>query len=70
MARTIASLPSGSRLSDHLSIGVLAHVFPRAVVRASLAANGRTSQRQRALPAEMMVYFVLALGLFRSVSTR
>lgn len=70
MARTPASLPGGPRLSDHLSIGVLAHVFPRAAVRESLAACGRTSQRRRDLPAEVMVYFVLALGLFRSVSTR
>ena len=70
MARTVASLPGGPRLSDHLSIGVLAHVFPRDAVRASLVASDRTSQRRRALPAEVMVYFVLALGLFRSVSTR
>ena len=70
MARTVASLPGGPRLSDHLSIGILAHVFPRSAVRASLAACGRTSRRRRDLPAEVMVYFVLALGLFRSVSTR
>ena len=70
MARTAATLPGGPRLSDYLSIGVLAHVFPRPAVRASLAACGRTSQRRRDLPAEVMVYFVLALGLFRSVSTR
>ena len=70
MARTVASLPGGPRLSDYLSIGVLAHVFPRRTVHAALRACGRTSQRRRALPAEVMVYFVLALGLFRSVSTR
>ena len=33
MARTVASLPDGPRLSDQLSIGVLAHAFPRCVVR-------------------------------------
>ena len=70
MARTAATLPGGPRLSDHLSIGVLAHVFPRPAVRAALAACGRTNRRRRDLPAEVMVYFVLALGLFRSVSTR
>ena len=41
--------------------------FP--AVRVSLAACGRTSRRWN-LPAEVMVYFVLALGLFRSVSPR
>ena len=70
MAGSAATLPGGPRLSDPLSIGVLAHVFPRPAVRAALAACGRTSQRRRDLPAEVMVYFVLALGLFRSVSTR
>ncbi len=70
MARTTTSLPGGPRLSDHLSIGVLGHVFSRPAVRVSLAACGRTSQRRRALSTEMMVYFVLALGRFRSVLTR
>ena len=68
--RTQAVLPGGPRLSDYLSIGVLAQVYPIAAVREALASCGRASLRQRALPAEAMVYYVVALGLFRSVSAR
>ena len=67
---TQAVLPGGPRLSDYLSIGVLAQVYPIASVREALASCGRGSRRQRALPAEAMVYYVVALGLFRSVSAR
>ena len=70
MGRTQAVLPGGARLSDYLSVGVIAQVFPLAAVRAALAECGRRSQRQRSLPAEVMVYYVIALALFRSVSTR
>ena len=62
MSRTQAVLPGGPRLSDYLSIGVLAQVYPIAAVREALASCGRASLRQRALPAEAMVYYVVALG--------
>ena len=70
MSRTQAVLPGGPRLSDYLSIGVLAQVYPITSVREALASCGRESRRQRDLPAEAMVYYVVALGLFRSVSAR
>ena len=70
MSRTQAVLPGGPRLSDYLSIGVLAQVYPIPSVREALASCGRESRRQRDLPAAAMVYYVVALGLFRSVSAR
>ena len=70
MARSQALLPGGARVSDYLSVGVIAQVFPLSAVRAALEESGRGSQRQRSLPAEVMVYYVIALGLFRSVSAR
>ena len=70
MARTQAVLPGGARLSDYLSVGVIAQVYPLAQVKAALEESGRRSKRQRSLPAEVMVYYVIALGLFRSVSAR
>ena len=70
MARTQAVLPGGARLSDYLSVGVIAQVFPLSAVRAALDESGRRSQRQRSLPAEVMVYYVIAMALFRSVSAR
>ena len=70
MSRTQAVLPGGPRLSDYLSIGVIAQVYPIAAVREALASCSRGSRRRRDLPAEAMMYYVVALGLFRSVSAR
>lgn len=70
MARTRAVLPGGARLSDYLSLGVIARVFPLRAVRAALRECGRASQRRRALPAEAMVYYVIAMSLFRAAATR
>ena len=70
MARTRAVLSGGVRLSDYLSVGVIARVFPLRAVRAALQQSDRSSRRRRALPAEAMVYYVIAQALFRSVSAR
>ena len=51
-------------------MGVIAKVFPLRAVRAALRECGRASQRKRALPAEAMVYYVIAMGLFRAAATR
>ena len=60
----------GRGCQDYLSVGVIAQIFPLPAVRAALDECGRRSQRQRSLPAEVMMYYVIALGLFRSVSAR
>ena len=70
MARTPASLPGGLRLSDYLSVGVIARVFPRTAVREALRRTERESVRRRSLPAEVMMYYVIAMSLFRQASTR
>ena len=57
---------SGVRLSDHMAIGVLTHTFPPATVDAVIAATGRREQRNRLLPARVMVYYVLAMALFHA----
>ncbi|MCA1678510.1 MAG: IS4 family transposase [Actinobacteria bacterium] len=56
------------RLSDHISIGVLTRVFSPEVVDRVIAESGRTEQRQRLLPARVVVYYVLGLGLYGSSS--
>lgn len=68
MARTKAELGAGPRLSDYLSVGVLARVCPKSTVDRVLAARGKTSQRERDLPAYAVVYYVIALSLFMSVA--
>ena len=70
MARTVAMLPEGVRLTDHISLGVLTASFPLDTVKAVLARTGRESQRERDLPAHVMVYYAIALALYADVSTR
>jgi hypothetical protein len=59
---------SDSRLTDHISIGVLTRVFPPELVDGVVAEAGRRERRQRLLPARVVVYYVLALALFADKS--
>jgi hypothetical protein len=70
MAGKVATLPSGSRITDFVSFGILARAFPIAKVHEALAATGKASQRQRDLPAHVVVYYVLALSLYMQSSSR
>jgi hypothetical protein len=60
--------PSDSRLSDHISIGVLTRVFPPELVDGVVAEAGRAERRHRLLPARVVVYYVLAMALFADSS--
>ena len=68
MARTVARLPSGARISDHVTLGVLTSTVPAALIDTVLADTGRQSQRQRQLPARLVVYYVMALALYAQAS--
>jgi len=70
VARTVAGLPAGSRITDYISLGVLTKSFPLDKVTAVVAAAGKTNQRQRDLPAHVVVYYVIALTLYMQVSYR
>src|SRR5438045_1574776 len=70
MARTVAALPEGSRITDYISLGVITKTFPLQRVRAVLAATGKASQRERDLPAQVVVYYAIALALYRQSSYR
>jgi hypothetical protein len=70
MARTVAALPAGSRITDYISLGVVAKAFPSEKVRAVLAGAGKQSVRQRDLPAHVVVYYVIALALYMQSSYR
>lgn len=58
------SNPSDVRLTDRISLGVLAEVFPRDVIEDVLTETGRREQRSRLLPAHVMVRFCQAMCLF------
>ena len=70
MAGAPAGLPTGVRLSDHISLGVIARTFPADRVRQVLAETGKASERERDLPAHVMVYYVVALALYMGSGTR
>lgn len=60
--------PSDSRLTDHISVGVLTRVFPPELVDGVVAEAGRRERRARLMPARVVVYYVLALALFADSS--
>ena len=70
MAGVPAGLPAGVRLSDHISLGVIARAFPPERVQQVLAETGKASERERDLPAQVMVYYAIALALYMGSSTR
>jgi hypothetical protein len=70
MARTIAALPAGTRITDYISLGVITKTFPMKKVRGILAATEKASVRQRDLPAHVVVYYVIALALYMHASYR
>src|SRR5512147_2206344 len=70
MARTVATLPQGTRITDYISRGVIAKTFPITKVHNVLAATNKASIRQRDLPAHVVVYYVIALALYMQASYR
>ena len=70
MAGVPAGLPTGIRISDHISLGVIARAFPPERVQQILAETGKASERERDLPAQVMVYYAIAMALYMGSSTR
>lgn len=70
MAGVAATLPTGSRITDFITLGVLAKTFPIERVRQALAETGKTSIRERELPAQVVVYYVIMLALFMNSSCK
>ena len=70
MARTLAELPAGSRITDYISLGVIAKFFPVDKIHEVLEQTQRASVRERDLPAHVVVYYVIALALYMRSSYR
>jgi len=62
-------MSAGGRIAEHMSIGVLARTYPRERIQKILVRMWLQGKRIRDLPADALVYYVLALGLFMAVST-
>jgi hypothetical protein len=65
MARVRKALPAKVDVAHLISAGVLAGACPRVLIEQVLAETGRASQRERLLPAPAVVYYVMALALWR-----
>ena len=61
-------MPKGTRISDHVTLGVLTTTVPASLIDAVLVDTGCQSVRQRSLPARLVVYYVLALALYARAS--
>lgn len=59
-----AEAPHPGRLSDYLSLGVIARVYRRDLVDEVIAETRSREKRTRLLPARLVVYYVIALALF------
>ena len=70
MARTVAELPPGARITDYISLGVITKTFPLSIIGPVLSNTGTASVRQRDLPAQVVVYYVIALALYMQSSYR
>jgi Insertion element 4 transposase N-terminal len=71
MARTLAELPADSRITDSISLGVMAQFCPAEKIHEVRAQTQRTSVRERDLPAQgVVVYYVIARALDMRASYR
>jgi hypothetical protein len=70
VARTVAELPPGARITDYISLGVITKTFPLSSIGPVLSKHGNRSVRQRDLPAQVVVYYVIALALYMQSSYR
>src|SRR5712692_8909751 len=70
MARTSADLSTGTRITDYISLGVVTKSIPLSTVKSVLRSVQKLSRRERALPAHVVVYYVIALALYMQVSYR
>ena len=70
MSRTVAELPPGARITDYISLGVITRTFPLSAIGPVLAKTGTASIRQRDLPAQVVIYYVIALALYMQSSYR
>jgi hypothetical protein len=70
MARVSKVRHEGDRLTDLMNIGVLTTCFPLDQIHEVLRETSKESKRLRDLPAHVMMYYVVALALYRAEGSR
>jgi hypothetical protein len=66
MARKSRTLPSEINVTQLISTGLLASICPRKLVEKVLRDTGKESVRERLLPAPAVVYYIMAMALWRT----
>jgi hypothetical protein len=67
---TSQSLPSGTRIAEHISLAQLFSAIPMENVKEALCKADANDLRERDLPAKYMAYFVIAMGLYSYCSSK
>src|SRR5260221_11963202 len=70
MARTVQSWERSPGVSAYLGVANLWRTLGPGEIRDALEKSGKGSQRRRDLPAEAVVYYVIAMALFMHVNLR
>lgn len=70
MPKSPTGLPSGIRVTDTITATLFAKVFPVTAVNEILERHGCGTIRERHLPNEYVVYFILMMALFRDSALR
>ena len=69
-AKGKAVVSQSVRVSNQISLGLLAKTIPLERIKSVLRARGKMSQRLRDLPAQVMVYYVIAMALYMEEAYR
>jgi len=70
LARTVAELPPGARITDYISLGVITKDVSRFGRRCGAGPDGQGQHSSTRLPAQVVVYYVIALALYMQSSYR
>lgn len=70
MSKPPSTLPSGVRVTDILTVSQFAVIFPIKAILEILEERNLSTIRERHLPNEFVVYFVMMLALFRDCNHR
>ena len=70
MSRSKMHIGENLRMSDYLSVGVMAGIIPLKIIRETLEETGKGSIRRRKLTGELMVYYVICLALYSKISLK
>jgi hypothetical protein len=70
MARTQQKFAHGIGIGERISIANICRTLDAGAIQEALAVTGKRSLRKRDLPAEVVVYYVIAMALFMHVNLR